>query len=404
VLLIVHFFLYKNLRKFKKKVYKSVGEFTRFSTIFAEIYTFSKDMNRDFKKEISDILLDFASKFLSAEFLVFYSYDNKSKNFLLYHYFYNGKKNIDSLKFENLKTDFQGLHKEILEETFQLFNKNDKSNYQKFPLIKYFKSSLLTYVIKTAKEPIGVLMVYTNVSEAYRDIFKISLNYVATAINNIEFYQEMKSISFQTLTTLSQAIDAKSHYTGQHTERVLFYSQAILQKMDYSKYGIIDIDKFKNNVEFAAMLHDVGKIGISELILDKKDPLTEDEWDIMCQHPLIGSKIVSHITFFKEIKPLILHHHEKYDGTGYLDGLKGEDIPLGARILSVADAYDAMTSTRSYRKALSKEIAIAEILKNSAKQFDPYIAELFVKYLIEDNMEFNQCEEPQELKVCNISK
>jgi len=133
------------------------------------------------------------------------------------------------------------------------------------------------------------------------------------------------------------------------------------------------------NLVFGAVLHDIGKIGIRDEVLQKKGPLTPEEYQYVQQHPLIGVKIVEGIDFFKDKIPMIRNHHEHYDASGYPDGLIGETIPLEARIIGVSDAFDAMTSLRPHRKAMPVEDVILEMEKGKGKQFDPKILEIFLK-------------------------
>jgi HD-GYP domain-containing protein (c-di-GMP phosphodiesterase class II) len=336
------------------------------------------------------LLLDFVNDLLEPNFLVFYAYDSKTKSFAIFDYRHRHKKKIDFALDVHFKNDFSYLEEYLFENKIEVFTKEDLKNKEKFPLINYFDSSLFVTSIEIDNEPIGALFLYSNANKAYLNILKVMLHYVGTSLRNIKLYKDIKMMSVDTIKTLSQAIDAKSHYTRQHTERVTLYTKEILKRLDYSKYNFINLDdreKFNHDVEYASILHDIGKIGISEKILDKEDKLTDEEWEIMCTHPLIGAQIIAPVNFFRDLSPFILHHHERYDGAGYLYKLKGEDIPLGARILAVADAYDAMTSDRSYRKALSKEVAMSEIIKHAGKQFDPYISEIFLEYLNEEENE-----------------
>ena len=143
------------------------------------------------------------------------------------------------------------------------------------------------------------------------------------------------------------------------------------------------------HIEYAALMHDIGKIGIDEQILRKAGKLTAQETDIIKKHPTIGNRIISPVTFLAPVAPMVLYHHEWYDGNGYPEGLAGEEIPLGSRIVAVIDAYDAMTSDRPYRKAMSKERAISELQKGSGSQFDPQAVEVFVKILKDEIMNLN---------------
>jgi HD-GYP domain-containing protein (c-di-GMP phosphodiesterase class II) len=135
------------------------------------------------------------------------------------------------------------------------------------------------------------------------------------------------------------------------------------------------------DLKHAAMLHDLGKIGIPDEILLKKGKLTDSEYDIIRKHPQIGAEIIRHIHFLKDVAPIVLYHHERFDGFGYCSGLKGKEIPLGARIIAIADVYQALTSDRPYRKAYSKEEALKIITEGSGTQFDPEIVKVFFEII-----------------------
>jgi HD-GYP domain-containing protein (c-di-GMP phosphodiesterase class II) len=145
-----------------------------------------------------------------------------------------------------------------------------------------------------------------------------------------------------------------------------------------NKLDGMDTKRFLENLRISSLLHDIGKIGVPEAILNKKEPLTEEEREQMQKHSLIGARILSEVDEFYEPILVVKYHHEKYDGTGYPDGLKAEEIPLIARVIAVADTFDAMTTHRPYRASLPKEEAISIIYKESGRQFDPVIAEAFL--------------------------
>ncbi len=175
----------------------------------------------------------------------------------------------------------------------------------------------------------------------------------------------------------AKTIEFKDHYTGEHSERTIYYATEIARLLDLSQNEV-------ENIRQAAILHDLGKIGISEKILGKKAKLTPEEFDEIKKHPQIGVDIIRPIQFLHGIIPLILYHHERWDGKGYPAGLKGEDIPIGARIISVADVYQALTSNRPYRKAYPGEEAVKIIKSGSGKQFDPKVVEVFLKILSQE--------------------
>lgn len=204
----------------------------------------------------------------------------------------------------------------------------------------------------------------------------------AQAIDILKQYrmemQENKIIGEELVYSLVRAIDAKDEYTNGHSIRVASYGKQIAlfsgKTMEYA-----------NRVYMMGLLHDVGKIGIPDNVLLKTTELTDEEYDIIKQHPVIGHGILSDIPHMPDINYGARWHHERYDGLGYPDGLKGAEIPEEARILSVADSYDAMTSIRTYRKSKGSKYAISELNKNLGTQFDPYFGRKMIE-LVENNL------------------
>lgn len=168
---------------------------------------------------------------------------------------------------------------------------------------------------------------------------------------------------------ISSALDARDPYTGNHSDRVSDMSCILCGLMELSEAQTQEI-------HIAAHLHDIGKIGIPDRVLLKEGRLDDEEWALMKKHPEIGAEILMKSEKFARISAIILHHHERYDGKGYPFGAKGEEIPLGARIIAVCDSIDAMASNRAYRKALPMEVCYSEIEKNKGVMYDPKIAEL----------------------------
>ena len=188
---------------------------------------------------------------------------------------------------------------------------------------------------------------------------------------NTELSKDLNELFYKTVKAISSALDAKDPYTHGHSYRVTLYSMILAKKMGAD-------DNFMEEIETAGLLHDIGKIGIPQSILCKPGKLTDEEYDIMKKHPEQGEKMISDVKQLSIIADWLKSHHERWDGRGYPSGLKGEEIPLSARIIALADTYDAMTSTRSYRKALTHQDAIAEIQRCSGSQFDPKLAQIFV--------------------------
>ena len=189
--------------------------------------------------------------------------------------------------------------------------------------------------------------------------------------------QRVERMALQMVQTLANTIDAKDSYTNGHSTRVAKYSVMLAERMGYSG------DKLEQ-LQYAALLHDIGKIGIPREIINKPSRLTDEEYEIIKTHPAIGGNILREISEIPDIAIGARWHHERYDGKGYPDKLKGDEIPEIARIIGVADAYDAMTSKRSYRDVLPQEVVLGEIEKGKESQFDPRIAELMMELIRED--------------------
>lgn len=196
----------------------------------------------------------------------------------------------------------------------------------------------------------------------------------AIAIENAELYASIRRDYINAVKALAAAVDAKDHYTHGHSNKVMAYSTIIAKELGMN-------DKEIEKIRYGALLHDVGKIGIAESLLNKTSRLTPKEFDTIAMHPILGVSIVQNIESLRDLIPVILYHHERYNGGGYPEGKAGNGIPIGARIVAVADAWDVMTSDRAYRKALPVSIAVSELKKCSGTQFDPEIVTLFLAAL-----------------------
>lgn len=207
--------------------------------------------------------------------------------------------------------------------------------------------------------------------------------------------QEIQDMAIQTIATIANTIDAKDEYTRGHSKRVAEISVAIAKELGMSQEEIA-------NLKSIALLHDIGKIGIPDTVLNKPGKLTDDEYELMKQHTVIGADILKDIKMFQGIETGARFHHEKYDGTGYPERISGENIPLIARIIAVADAFDAMTSNRVYRKQLDINYVVEELKRCSGTQFDPKIAEALVRMIEEKRLEPGESE--QEESVSELAK
>jgi putative nucleotidyltransferase with HDIG domain len=195
-------------------------------------------------------------------------------------------------------------------------------------------------------------------------------------IRLLQKQDQLKQANINTITSLVLSEETKDPYTHGHSERVKEYSVKIAERLGLPRADIEILER-------ACLLHDLGKIGISDLILHKKEKLNHEEWEQIKKHPEKGTSILEPLEFLPQERLIILHHHEHYDGSGYPSGLKKGEIPLGARILAVADAYDAMNSKRPYRDSLPKERIIEEISQSSGSQFDPKVANVMLNLIKE---------------------
>jgi PAS domain S-box-containing protein/putative nucleotidyltransferase with HDIG domain len=224
-------------------------------------------------------------------------------------------------------------------------------------------------------KPVGVLSVDSKRPAAFTpenlSILEKLATLIGVALENTRLLTDLKELFIGTVTSLSNAIDAKSPWTAGHSARVTRYALLIGRRLGFCEGELKDL-------ELAGLLHDIGKIGTYDVILDKPGTLTREEYDIVKNHARRGAELLQPIKQLGCVIPCIKHHHERYDGMGYPDGLKGENIPLWARILAIADAFDAMVEERPYRKTFETKKAIAELKRCSGTQFDPVLVEVFV--------------------------
>lgn len=259
---------------------------------------------------------------------------------------------------------------------------SDPRHFKKAGVITGFRTRNMVCVpVRSRGKVIGVLQAINKkdgglFTEQDLNNFLTLSNQVAIALENAHLYEELKETFMSTAEALAAAVEKKDPYTGGHIRRVVAYSMAIARHMGLSP---ADMEKLR----LGAVLHDIGKIGIRDSVLLKQGGLSTEELTIMRSHPLLGADILGHIEQMRGISRIMRSHHEKWDGSGYPDGLKGEAIPIQARIISVADAFDAITTDRPYRKAADIEAAKEEIRRFSGRDFDPNVVDAFLR-AIED--------------------
>lgn len=344
----------------------------------SEAISHGSDLNNIFK-----IVINAISKEVDADAITLYLKNEKrgifelkirgykSKNEIWTRYFI---KNVAEDKINNLFKESKSIHLygEWLSEAGIFINRTN-------PL-----SAMISIPMRIKNRIIGVLNAYSFTrghifTEGQEKTLFIFSNSIAVAVETKRLYENLQQTFSETMLGLAAAIEARDKYTNGHSTRVAEYAQIISEGLGLSKEEI-------NLIYQAARLHDIGKIGIDNAALNKPERLTEKEHNMFKDHISIGKQIIQPINFLSQAIPLIYYHHEFYNGEGYPDGKRGEDIPLGARILQVADAFDAMTSNRPYRKALSYDVAISELRKFSGTQFDPDIISVFVKEMGKRNV------------------
>jgi putative nucleotidyltransferase with HDIG domain len=248
--------------------------------------------------------------------------------------------------------------------------------WRAFAIERGYRSSAAFPVIGE-DEVVGVLNVYNTYDEFPGEdtgFLQSFANLCASYIKNSELLASLQELFLGTVSVLSETISAKSQWTSGHLERVTNYAIAIGKEMGLN-------DKDLKSLELASLLHDIGKIGTYEAILNKPAKLTMDEFNLIKLHAGKGAEMLSTIKQLKEMVPSIKYHHERYDGKGYPEGLKGEEIPVLARILCVADAVDSMVADRPYRKGLAMREIEEELIKGSGTQFDPLVIKAFLNTL-----------------------
>lgn len=199
---------------------------------------------------------------------------------------------------------------------------------------------------------------------------------ISTAIEHARLFEELKEAHFEAILAFGEALETRDLYTGGHIHRVLNYATALARKLGLPQDEI-------ETLQYVAMLHDIGKIGIPDHILHSTEPLNEENWRLMKGHSAKGASMLSRIPALARFAPYVHHHHERWDGKGYPDGLKGENIPLYSRIIAVADTYDGLTTDRPYKKAIGQDEAVRVLESSAGSQLDPHLVKVFLQALSE---------------------
>ena len=368
----------KELEEWGSRLEEKVGlrtrELKKSKDQLSVLYQISRTISSTLKlDDILQTILDFSVKISGAGRGSIMLLDEKKHIFSIKIPYDKSEKNINKITFdENENTigwvvkNKKFLYIEDLE--------NDK-HFSKIKVIRRRIKQLLIIPIIVEDKVTGVInLENTSLSPDIINLLKSFSEGAAVAINNSRLYQKIQDSYFEIVKALAQAIEAKDPYTHGHSARVMEYAVLIAQKLGLPEEEI-------ESLRYAAILHDIGKIGVRGIVLNNPNGLTGEEYDEIKKHTVVGEGIIQPIELLQPIRPFIKHHHEWYNGKGYPDGLSGENIPLGARILAVVDAYDAMKSDRPYRKALTEETVIQELKGGNGTQFDPKIVEIFLEIL-----------------------
>ncbi len=290
----------------------------------------------------------------------------------------------DSNVISSLKALSHYIIKNPTAKLIQIFDESALDGGLKFlaGLSKY-KISLMVAPVFGNKGCVGTIIILREGRSPYSskslNLFNIFVAQISPQVENCLFYTRLKDLNREIMRSLAKAVEAKDYYTKGHSDNVAFYAVRLGRHLNLSKEEL-------DNLYWAGILHDVGKIGIPDNILNKPDKLTKEEFDVMKRHPVIGLEILSQVTTMKDILPLIYYHHERIDGTGYPEGIGGDQIPRLTKILSIVDAFEAMTSDRAYRKAMSWDKVRDILLEGAGNMWDPDLVNIWIKEVEEGDI------------------
>lgn len=350
----------------------------RYTAQLEQLMEFSSILNSSLDtSRVRELAMKATCKLLGSEGATLYLVDEEKNE--LYFETIVGAVSSDQMKEIRLKIDESSLAGTVAKTRAPLLvnemNKEKRHFKQADEKSRFQTKNMVCVPVECRGKLLGVLQALNReggFAESDQRLLETLAHQVAIAVDNSLLYANLKNQFYETVSAMATAIEAKDRYTGGHTKRVALFSVLIAKHMGLSKEEIED-------VRLSAILHDIGKIGIDDKVLKKDAPLDKPEWEHMKQHPEMGYKILAHVKSMKTITDGMRYHHERPDGHGYPLGLKGEEIPLIARIISVADTFDAMTSTRPYRKGLEYDVAFQEIVDHKGRQFDEKVVDGFVK-------------------------
>ena len=363
----------ERLRRLNNELVKKVEEVNTLNRVMEDFAAI------DSSYEIFNKVVRLGVEELKADQVFFHVYSEQDNSLVLVDK--SGTKNTNN--FEPYGTDIPEQEKAFIIETLgHDYTPCLIADASGIPLMKDRVHSFMVAPLKIRDKIFGVVSAYIFQEPRYfceQDIYYLSFitQKAASGIENIALYENIYENLFSTLFAFVTALEVRDLYTRKHSTRVARYSHMIAEEMGCSEEEL-------DMINVAGSLHDIGKIGIRDDILLKPGRLTEGEYEKIKEHPAIGADIISKLGLWGRESQIIRHHHERFDGTGYPDSLKGVQIPKLARILSVADSYDAMASDRAYRKKMDKNVVLDIIVKNSGTQFDPDVVDVFLRVADQD--------------------
>ena len=326
--------------------------------------------------EIVNMLVDAALKTTSCDIVFVGRYDAEKKRCK----YMAGRSKVDWISPEDFfKTLDFSVIRSYFEKGESIFLSHDdvKNIFVRAPKAEVYSAILVP--LRVRKQHLGTVGVFSlqkiNIfNEGDRKTLFLLASRAGVSLNNVELFKELQVTFTETIRSLVMAVEAKDKYTKGHSERVAYWAKKLAIACGCD-------EKMLKNIRNAALLHDIGKIGMDIRALTKEGALSQEEFELFKTHPEVGKKILEPIKFLKPIIPMVYYHHERWDGKGYPEGVKGEEIPLGARIIAIGDSFDVMTSDRPYRKRLPFKKAISELIENAGTQFDPTLTKIFLEFL-----------------------
>jgi len=335
------------------------------------------------RSDLLERVIGLVSSLFRSSSIAMALYNDEKKGFDLLSRFQDP---VEGILAEKPFVPFNAIDREEMERIRQLFQfslQDEGSQYRDVmeELLGRKRGNGINVPVYLEEQYLGSLVLARDEQNGFslREMESITMlaDQVGIALQSIRAFEEKEQLLMGILLALTRSIDAKSQWTAGHSERVATYSEKIAYRLSMAEENV-------RIITFSAILHDIGKIAVSELILDKPGKLTEGEYAIVKQHPGIGARIIADIPSYNTIVPGILYHHEHWDGSGYPDSRRGDEIPIESRIITVADVWDAISADRPYRKGLQRNDAMDFMKNNCGIIFDPSIVNVFMDIIREE--------------------